>query len=82
MVQPSSDDMVTSESQEGQGGGVLISEFGSLGEVQQQGQDFRRPSLSSTFSDESFGASLASNHSSTGSVVSDSDAVSQRGWWR
>lgn len=75
MVQPSSNGMVVSESQEGQGGGVLISEIGSLEEVQ-PGQGMRRPSLSSSLSDESIGTSVTSSHSSTGSVASDSDVMS------
>lgn len=75
MVLPSSNGTMVSESQEGQGGGVLISEIGRLDEVQ-PGQGVRRPSLSSTLSDESIGTSLTSSHSSTGSVASDSDAMS------
>lgn len=67
--------MVVSESQEGQGGGVLISEIGRLDEVQPGGPGMRRPSLSSTLSDESIGTSLTSSHSSTGSVVSDSEIM-------
>ena len=67
--------MEMSESQEGQGGGVLISEIGRLEEVQ-PGQGMRRPSLSSSFSDESIGTSVISSHSSTGSVASDSDVMS------
>eukprot|EP00752_Nemacystus_decipiens_P006831 g6133.t1 len=75
MVQPSSNGMVVSESQEGQGEGVLIGEIGRLGEVQ-PGEGIRRPSLSSTLSDESIGTSVTSYHSSTGSVASDSDVMS------
>lgn len=75
MVQPSNDGMMVSESQEGQGGGVLIGEIGSLDEVQ-HGHGSRRPSFSSTLSDESIGTSLAFSHSSTGSVASDSDVMS------
>eukprot|EP00903_Cladosiphon_okamuranus_P011945 g11219.t1 len=71
MVQPSSDGVVGVESQEGQVGGVVI---GSLEEVQPK--DTRRPSLSSTMSDDSVGSSLTSGHSSTGSIASDSDIMS------
>lgn len=63
--------MMVAESQEGQGGDVVI---GSLQELQHG--DTRRPSLSSTLSDESLGSSLTFSHSSTGSVASDSDIMS------